>query len=689
MKYLHQKLFFIWGILFLSQCSGSNSDFNPADGKNPPDENQADSHSTIPIIKKIQQKNIQDQRPACSQDGWCFASSYPQGNLLRAVWTSPSGTAWAAGTLGALLHFNGKNWLPVSGLPKEVNDEVLYAIWGSSDTDVWVVGSGGLALHFDGTAWSVISTGVQTSIFAIWGASSDNVWATADDQILHWDGKSWALQYQVPHHNTLNAIFGSSPDNVWAVGVLGDVVHYDGTTWSEIALQTNDAALLGVWTSSKIDVWISGGKKGKSFLSHFDGQTWTSVDLSTGNEDPNVWIDDSQFFSPDGTGKELWLLGKKGLLFHKTDKGWGKIQLDPAVDLWSISGNKNGFWIAGGSGILIASDGKDFWQYSGLRPTDVQPSRIWVKQADPHSEFVSTWGISKAGILTRSQTDGKWSLVFEAPAGTEFFDIQGTQDELWVVGQRTSSGSTRGMIWHMGIEDYPFFEATKPTVPIHVVVAYDNSNVWFGGENGTLLHYDSDTYIDNLKSVTIADAGTIQGILEQGNDVWVLGEQALYHADLTKTPLNFTQVSLPFGEKPSLRNIWGTGSEVWITSKNGLFHYNSLSKIAEQVDLSSITTRPEFLDLQGIWGSGPNDIWVAGEIPNVSKSVLNQTFGTLVLHFDGKIWTKQESLSDADGPFQVFGVVPNLGMGPDPSKETILIVSPSVLLTHQSGVSLY
>jgi hypothetical protein len=121
-----------------------------------------------------------------------------------------------------MFHYNGASWAPVTGM----SDEFL-ALFGTSQSDVWAMGHAGPS-HYDGTSWSGAP---QASAFPEFGIS---VWA-------------------------------SSRTDAWAVGVntssgsyVSKIVHYNGTTWSDVAVGKSSAFLGAVWGSSATDVWIVG-----------------------------------------------------------------------------------------------------------------------------------------------------------------------------------------------------------------------------------------------------------------------------------------------------------------------------------------------------------------------------------------------------------------------------------------------
>jgi hypothetical protein len=78
--------------------------------------------------------------------------------------------------------------------------------------------------------------------------------------ILHYDGSSWSIMTVDTIRVNFAGVWGSSASDVFAVGAykLGkSIMHYDGSSW---LLMTNgiNAALSGVWGSSASDVFAVG-----------------------------------------------------------------------------------------------------------------------------------------------------------------------------------------------------------------------------------------------------------------------------------------------------------------------------------------------------------------------------------------------------------------------------------------------
>ncbi|HEX9399600.1 MAG TPA: hypothetical protein VF912_05775 [Anaeromyxobacter sp.] len=82
---------------------------------------------------------------ACSADGWCWENPLSQGNPLEAVWARSATDAWAVGTGGTALHWDGSAWSKVTSGTTVYE---LRGIWGTSATDLRAVGDFGMVLRY-------------------------------------------------------------------------------------------------------------------------------------------------------------------------------------------------------------------------------------------------------------------------------------------------------------------------------------------------------------------------------------------------------------------------------------------------------------------------------------------------------------------------------------------------------------
>ncbi|MGC4119513.1 MAG: hypothetical protein QM765_34075 [Myxococcales bacterium] len=202
----------------------------------------------------------------------------PHGDLVGGVWGiwgSGRGDLWGVGSGGRIFHrSNGSPWQSVpSGTTAR-----LRRVWGLGPTDLWVIGDAGTLLHGDGQAFTEVASGTTEDIVGIWGASSDDVWAVTGwagpGQVLHWDGKAWALHLTHPSLAAGvgwgNTIWGSSANDVWIVG--GRFLHWNGNTWSDLPKPDEASYLLAIFGAAADDAWVV-EKGGRMF--HWDGAAWT------------------------------------------------------------------------------------------------------------------------------------------------------------------------------------------------------------------------------------------------------------------------------------------------------------------------------------------------------------------------------------------------------------------------------
>ena len=175
--------------------------------------------------------------------------SVVRGNLDRVplcVWGAGSDDVWIGGgglaTEGPvlLMRVNGKTWV-------EQASDVRGTVWwihGTGVNDVWAVGEKGLALHWDGSAWSSRATGTMANLYGVWAAAPDDVWMVGGspttpgptDVLIHYDGATFAA---VTPPRMLGAtyfkVWGLSSADVLVVASAGLALHFDGTSWSEVA----------------------------------------------------------------------------------------------------------------------------------------------------------------------------------------------------------------------------------------------------------------------------------------------------------------------------------------------------------------------------------------------------------------------------------------------------------------------
>lgn len=203
--------------------------------------------------------------------------------VLWWVWGTSGTDVWAVGENGEALHYNGSLWTRTCTTPSGCNTVVglcnpalepcttdsdcppverptLYGVWGSASNEVWAVGGSpgpvgpkDVFLYWDGDQWVPGLTDAPSgeSIFKVWGTARDDVWAVGTGGVIfHYGGSTWA-RVPSPTKETLISVWGGAPDDVWAVGgsAAGQLLHWDGTSWTIAADTFTSAGVNGVWTA--------------------------------------------------------------------------------------------------------------------------------------------------------------------------------------------------------------------------------------------------------------------------------------------------------------------------------------------------------------------------------------------------------------------------------------------------------
>jgi hypothetical protein len=192
---------------------------------------------------------------------------------LYAVWCLQANWAYAVGTWGTILLYDGTGWYRMpsgaSGGGYNVGTVAfpygtsrhLNGIWASAWSDIWVVGANGTILHFDGTGWTTVPSGTQQHLFDVWGFSPSNVVAVGTcGTILHYGGSAWVpmIGFSCPQH--LNGVWGFSGSELYIVGTGGTFIHFNGA-YSCQTTAISSQNLFSVWGVHAGDVYAVGDQE--------------------------------------------------------------------------------------------------------------------------------------------------------------------------------------------------------------------------------------------------------------------------------------------------------------------------------------------------------------------------------------------------------------------------------------------
>ncbi|MFF1818064.1 hypothetical protein ACFVWG_12265 [Kribbella sp. NPDC058245] len=189
---------------------------------------------------------------------------------LNAVAVASAKEVWAVGEDRAVpektkpfaMRWNGTAWKVVPGpkTPTGSFSDVSIAPDGTPWASGWADVNGSehaVVYRYVKGAWQQLTTGLENSINGntLTVLSATNAWLGLNGGMAHFDGKTWKLVDEVPADGSQipTDLVAAGPKNIWASGVAhtskGErplVLHYDGTTWTQLPTPANSSQLYGI-----------------------------------------------------------------------------------------------------------------------------------------------------------------------------------------------------------------------------------------------------------------------------------------------------------------------------------------------------------------------------------------------------------------------------------------------------------
>lgn len=172
-------------------------------------------------------------------------------------------------------------------------DGALFSVTGTAADDVWIAGAdqgdglGPTVLHWDGSSWERLDTGIEDGDL-LWAHAFEGgprYFAGSDGVILRHQDDGGLERMDTPSDQIVWGVWGSSPDDMWAVGGQTDSGHGfvwrdQGDGWEPVDLAglPTPPAWFKVWGTAADDVWLCGME---GALMHWDGSSLTEVDSGT------------------------------------------------------------------------------------------------------------------------------------------------------------------------------------------------------------------------------------------------------------------------------------------------------------------------------------------------------------------------------------------------------------------------
>jgi hypothetical protein len=217
-----------------------------------------------------------------SGTGWVTEASGTSGTI-NTVRGANSGDVWAVGALGtaALRRTNG-TWTSVT----KATGRTLHGLYAANTNAVFAVGDTGTIEAWTGTSWTSQASGFVGTLRGIAGVSPLDVYAVGDSgKILHYNGSVWSTVTTAATSTNmqLTGVWVNSSNDILVAGTqagLRILLKYNGSTWTNQAnLLQGPGAATCVGGSGATVIWLGGGAAG---LLHYDGTSWTNIGTGFG-----------------------------------------------------------------------------------------------------------------------------------------------------------------------------------------------------------------------------------------------------------------------------------------------------------------------------------------------------------------------------------------------------------------------
>jgi len=207
-------------------------------------------------------------------------------------------------TTSMVLHWDGRQWAKTS-------EQAGVALWAAGPSDLWMIedlDNGSRIIRGDGATWAPLHDfAPDVFLRSLWGSGANDVWAVGTRTvanpaggtlglaiIVHWDGTAWSIQDESLGNDVQLAwIHGSGPSDVWAVGAGAATLHFNGTTWQQVAVPgvSGNTYLGRVYVVGPGDAWAIDQLERTGAI-HWDGTTWSRVDTGSSGDLHDVYAVD-------------------------------------------------------------------------------------------------------------------------------------------------------------------------------------------------------------------------------------------------------------------------------------------------------------------------------------------------------------------------------------------------------------
>jgi hypothetical protein len=324
-----------------------------------------------------------------------------------------------------------------------------------------------------------------------------------------------------------------------------------GWCWDGPGLQGN--SLRAVAARSPTDVWAAGAL---GLLLHSDGTAWSAHWAPTQKTLRGLWL---------GTD-ELWTVGDEASVWRYQGDTWTAVELseiDARASLRGVAGDASGrLWIVGDGGTLFERREGSWARVDA--GTTATLNAIWAGGGE-------AWAVGDGGTVLHFEADA-WTRV-DAGTTRRLTAVQGRGREVWLAGE---AGELRQWNTETGRWALPTTEGTAPRADLLSVQVAAQKLVYAAGSDGNVYVWDG-----AAECPVAGDAGATEPCAE-----W--------------QPARATGRELP------ISGLWASGEQSLAVGDYGLF-------VSFQGRERRVLGEGSLDNYQDVAGSGPEDVWVAGD----------------------------------------------------------------------------
>ena len=208
----------------------------------------------------------------------------------------------------------------------------------------------------DPANWSAMKSGTDRQLWGIWHDSEQNMLFACGEEgtVLAHDRGKWEA---LPPAGALGIHdLARAPDGgLLAAGQLGEIHHFDGTTWHKHFDLFMDITLLSLWSDGKGQIFAAGDE---GLVLHWTGADWERMPSGTKSALYGLWGMDAE---------HLLAVGDFGQVMRWNGKRWDEFNAGTEQFLFDVWGRSlNDIFVVGLSGTIGHFDGAR-WHITPVR----------------------------------------------------------------------------------------------------------------------------------------------------------------------------------------------------------------------------------------------------------------------------------------------------------------------------------